>query len=114
MSHLEVDSQEANLEDFAHKVESLLDLQGRPRGIAKKEGQWSEAVRRNTKGLKRREKPRHVMVVKNTGTSSTSDKDVRSSENTSTRVLNIIVSAPVNNANILDSTFMDSGTYCLV
>lgn len=61
-----VDDREAKFEDLTHQARSLLDLQGRRWKTPEKEGQWTETVRRSTKGP--REKESHAASWKSTTT----------------------------------------------
>lgn len=63
------DNHEATVEDLAHQVQSLLDLQDRQlRSVTKEDGLWTRVVRHNTKGPIERGKLRRAISVQNDGT----------------------------------------------
>lgn len=97
-----MNKRDAILEDFEHRAQSLLDLQGGHRKTAEKEGQWTEVVRRNTKEPKRRGRRRQVMDIQNAGTIYKLDKHTRSMTSSGVPVVSPAGSAPSTNEDESD------------
>lgn len=115
MRHWWVDNHETILAALAHREQSVLELHGVQRKSASKEERpLTEIVRRSTKGIKGREKPHHIMPVKNRGTLFTSEEHARSSKHTKAQVLNHILSERSTNCDEPNLTFVGRGTHCQV
>lgn len=69
------DSQEGTLEDLTHQAQSAVDLQGGNWKTARKDGQWTKFVSRNTKGSDGRGKPCCTSAGEEHGTPSSSERN---------------------------------------
>lgn len=102
------------LEDLAHQAQYLLDPQGGYRKASEKDDQWTEVLLRNTKGHKEKEKAHRTVEVQGEGTPSSPAKNGYGSKKSWEKAVNQLASAPSSSKYELDSSLMDSGSYCRV